>query len=102
VPLAILRNWLPPRFAGLDPDALATRGLYDLMGEHNGRPTVAKQRITAKAATPTQSRLLDIGHHTPLLGMQRTGFDAMGTAVELADNLYRADHYSIDVTVFSR
>jgi DNA-binding GntR family transcriptional regulator len=102
VPLALLRNWLPPRFADLTEEALAATSLYRLMGEHNGRPAVAKQRITAKAATPTQSRLLDIGHHTPLISMQRTAFDSAGTAVEFSDNLYRADHYAIDVTVFNR
>lgn len=102
IPLALLRNWLPPRFADLSADALADSSLYQLMGEYNGRPAVAKQRITAKAATPTQSRLLDIGHHTPLISMQRTAFDSAGAAVEFSDNLYRADHYAIDVTVFSR
>ncbi|WP_430782105.1 GntR family transcriptional regulator [Actinoplanes sp. G11-F43] len=102
MPLALLRNWLPPRFAGLNGDALATRSLYRLMGEWNGRPAVAKQRITAKAATPAQARLLDIGPHTPLISMQRTSFDSTGAAVEYSDHLYRADHYAIEVTVFNR
>ncbi|GGN63831.1 GntR family transcriptional regulator [Actinoplanes lobatus] len=101
-PLALLRNWLPPRFADLTADALATHGLYRMMAERNGRPAVARQRITAKAATPEQARLLDIGPHTPLISMQRTSFDSTGTAVEYADNLYRADHYAIEVTVFNR
>ncbi|GLY04539.1 GntR family transcriptional regulator [Actinoplanes sp. NBRC 101535] len=102
VPLALLRNWLPPRFADLNPDLLVTQSLYRLMGEWNGRPSVAKQRITAKAASPTQARLLEIGHHTPLISMQRTAFDPTGATVEFSDNLYRADHYAIEVTVFNR
>jgi DNA-binding GntR family transcriptional regulator len=102
IPLAVLRNWLPPRFADLTAEALTTRSLYRLMGEWNGRPAVAKQRITAKAATPVQARLLDIGQHTPLISMQRTSFDGTGAAVEYSDNLYRADHYAIEVTVFNR
>ena len=34
--------------------------------------------------------------------MQRTAFDAAGHAVEFADNVYRADLYAIEVTVFNR
>lgn len=102
VPLAVLRNWLPPRFADLDAEALATRSLYQLMGEWNGRPAVAKQRITAKSATPAQARLLDIRPHTPLISMQRTSFDGTGAAVEFSDNVYRGDHYAIEVTVLNR
>ena len=34
--------------------------------------------------------------------MQRTSFDSTGAAVEYSDNLYRADHYAIEVTVFNR
>lgn len=102
VPLAILSNWLPPRFADLSPEALAGESLYRLMAARNGRPAVAKQRITAKAATPSQARLLRIGSHTPLISMQRTAFDSAGNLVEFSDNFYRAEHYSIDVTVFAR
>lgn len=101
-PLAILRNWLPPRFAALTAADLTTHGLYHLLGDRNGRPAVATQRITARAATAAQARLLDIGHGAPLISMQRTSFDAGGSPVEFADNLYRADHYAIDVTVYHR
>lgn len=102
VPLAVLSNWLPPRFAGLTAEALAGQSLYRLMAAYNGRPAVAKQRITAKAATPAQARLLRIAGHTPLISMQRTAFDSAGTIVEFSDHVYRAEHYSIDVTVFAR
>ncbi|GAB7052430.1 GntR family transcriptional regulator [Catenuloplanes indicus] len=101
-PLAILRNWLPPRFGAVTAADLAAHGLYHLLGERGGRPAVATQRITARAATAAQARLLDIGHGAPLISMQRTAFDAAGSPVEFADNLYRADHYAIDVTVYTR
>ncbi|BCJ62277.1 GntR family transcriptional regulator [Micromonospora endophytica] len=102
LPLAILRNWLPARFDDITADDLAEQGLYRLLGERNGRPTIARQRITARPATSAQSRLLEIGHNAPLISMQRTAFDAEGRAVEYADNLYRADHYAIEVTVYNR
>ncbi|WP_033341730.1 GntR family transcriptional regulator [Catenuloplanes japonicus] len=101
-PLAILRNWLPPRFASLTAADLEHHGLYHLLATRGARPAVAKQRITARAATATQARLLDISPGAPLISMQRTAFDAAGSPIEYADHLYRADHYTIDVTVYSR
>ena len=101
-PLAILRNWLPARFGDITAADLGARGLYQLLGERNGRPAVAKQRITAQSATATEASLLGTKRSAPLISMQRTAFDATGLAVEFADNLYRADLYAIEVTVYNR
>jgi DNA-binding GntR family transcriptional regulator len=101
-PLAILRNWLPPRFNDITRADLETKGLYQLLSQRNGRPAVAKQRITAVPASAAEAKLLDVKPHAPLISMQRTAFDTAGHAVEFADNLYRADLYAIEVTVFNR
>jgi DNA-binding GntR family transcriptional regulator len=101
-PLAILRNWLPGRFNDITGPDLETHGLYHLLGQRNGRPAVAKQRITAVPAGSVEARLLGTKRNAPLISMQRTAFDAAGHAVEFADNLYRADLYAIEVTVFNR
>ncbi|HKT02176.1 MAG TPA: GntR family transcriptional regulator [Rugosimonospora sp.] len=101
-PLALMRNWLPPRFADISPEDLRTHGLYQLLGERHGRPAVARQRITARAAGATEARLLDTRRNAPLISMQRTAFDAAGHPVEFGDHLYRADLYAIEVTVFNR
>ncbi len=101
-PLAILRNWLPPRFNDITRADLESSGLYQLMAQRNGRPAVAKQRITAVPASTAEAKLLDVKPHAPLLSMQRTAFDTAGHAVEFADHLYRADLYAIEVTVFNR
>jgi DNA-binding GntR family transcriptional regulator len=101
-PLAILRNWLPGRFRDLTSADLETNGLYQLLGERNARPTVAKQRITAQPAGAAEARLLETKRNASLISMQRTAFDAAGQAVEFADNLYRADLYAIEVTVYTR
>ena len=100
-PLAILRNWLPPRFAGFTATELESTGLYQLLAQRHGRPAVAKQRITAVPDGATEARLLGVKRNAPLISMQRTAFDASGQAVEFADNLYRADAYAIEVTVFN-
>jgi DNA-binding GntR family transcriptional regulator len=101
-PLAILRNWLPARFADITLADLEAHGLYQLLAQRNGRPSVAKQRITAVPASAAEAKLLDVKPHAPLISMQRTAFDSAGHAVEFADNLYRADLYAIEVTVFNR
>lgn len=101
-PLAILRNWLPRRFADITAADLEAHGLYELLGHRNARPAVAKQRITAQPATAAQAKLLGTKSRAPLISMQRTAFDGAGHAVEFADNLYRADLYAIEVTVYNR
>jgi DNA-binding GntR family transcriptional regulator len=101
-PLAIMHNWLPPRFADITAEDLRTHGLYQLLGQRNARPAVAKQRITAQPAGTAEARLLDTKRNAPLISMQRTAFDSSGHAVEFADHLYRADLYAIEVTVFNR
>lgn len=101
-PLAILRNWLPARFNDITPADLETAGLYELLGRRNGRPAVARQRITALPAGAPEAKLLGVKRNAPLINMQRTAFDAAGHAVEFADNLYRADNYAIEVTVYNR
>jgi DNA-binding GntR family transcriptional regulator len=101
-PLAILRNWLPARFNDITAAELETNGLYQLMAVRNGRPAVAKQRITAVPAGTAEARLLGTKRNAPLISMQRTAFDTAGHAVEFADNLYRADLYAIEVTVSNR
>jgi DNA-binding GntR family transcriptional regulator len=101
-PLAILRNWLPARLNDITAEDLETHGLYQLLTERNAQPAVARQRITAQPAGAAEAKLLGIKPNAPLISMVRTAFDKAGQAVEFADNLYRADVYAIEVTVFNR
>jgi DNA-binding GntR family transcriptional regulator len=101
-PLAIMHNWLSPRFKDITAADLEARGLYQLLGERNGRPEVAKQRITAQPASAAAARLLGIKAHAPLIHMQRTALDSAGVVMEFAEHVYRADKYAIEVTVYSR
>jgi DNA-binding GntR family transcriptional regulator len=75
-PLAVLHNWLP---LGL-----------------------ANQRIGARAATQTEAKLLDERRGAPLLTMIRTTYDDQGRAVEHGSHVYRASHYSLEVTLIER
>ena len=63
---------------------------------------VANQRIGAKAASAAEARLLGERRGAPLLTMVRTAYDDQGKAVEHGSHVYRASHYSLEVTLIER
>ncbi|MEW9528168.1 GntR family transcriptional regulator [Microbispora sp. NPDC049125] len=101
-PLALLHNWLPPGPAALTAESLEERGLYELLRAAGVRMRVANQRIGAKAATPAEARLLGERRGAPLITMARTTYDDQGRAVEHGSHVYRASHYSLEVTLIER
>lgn len=101
-PLALLHNWLPAGPAHLSAEALEQRGLYELLRATGIRMRVANQRIGARAATPAEAGLLEERRSCPLLTMVRTTYDDQGRAVEHGSHVYRASHYSLEVTLVER
>ncbi|GIH80512.1 GntR family transcriptional regulator [Planobispora longispora] len=101
-PLALLHNWLPSGLAPLTAETLSERGLYELLRSAGVRMRVANQRIGARAATAVEARLLDERRGAPLLTMVRTAYDDQGRAVEHGSHIYRASHYSLEVTLIER
>ncbi|MET8050910.1 GntR family transcriptional regulator [Streptosporangium sp. NPDC005286] len=101
-PLALLHNWLPLGLTPLSAEALEERGLYELLRSAGVRMRVANQRISARAATPAEARLLNERRACPLLTMVRTTYDDQGRAVEHGSHVYRASHYSLEVTLVER
>ncbi|MEU6413511.1 MULTISPECIES: GntR family transcriptional regulator [Microbispora] len=101
-PLALLHNWLPVGLAPLTAESLMERGLYEMLRQTGIRMRVAHQRIGARAATPAEARLLEERRGCPLLTMVRTTYDDQGRAVEHGSHVYRASHYSLEVTLVER
>ena len=101
-PLAILRNWLPPRSAGVTREQLEAQGLYPLLKARGVRAVVAHQEIGARTPTAFERRHLGLKPSEPVLTMTRSAFDAVGVAVEYGDHSYRARDYTIDVTIDER
>jgi DNA-binding GntR family transcriptional regulator len=101
-PLAILRNWLPPRAAAITREQLEEQGLYALLRARGIRPVVAHQEIAARMPTAAERRNLGLKAAEPVLTMTRSAFDANGVAVEYGDHCYRAQDYRIDVTIDER
>ncbi|MFI6503009.1 GntR family transcriptional regulator [Nonomuraea typhae] len=101
-PLAVLHNWLPLGLAPLKAAELEKRGLYELLRGAGVRMRVANQRIGARAASPSEAKLLGERRGAPLLTMVRTTYDDQGRAVEYGSHVYRASHYSLEVTLIER
>lgn len=102
LPLAIMRNWLPPSCDDLTVAQLVNDGLYSLLRARGIRPVVARQRIGARNPTASERRTLKMPRNEPLVTMTRSAYDADGEAVEFGDHCYRADQYSVEVMVSER
>ncbi len=101
-PLAILQNWLPPRYSDISVEELERDGLYALLRARGGKPVVAHQRIGARTPTASERRHLGLRPSQPVLTMSRTAFDAVGDPVEYGDHCYHAEDYSIEVMLDER
>lgn len=102
-PLAVLDNWLPTEVASeFTTEELQTGGLYELFRAQGVNLRIASQRIGARAASATEAELLEIREGDPLLTTERTTYDDYGRAIEYANHVYRADTYSMEVTVVGR
>lgn len=101
VPLALMRNWLPPT-TDLTHDELESAGLYAALRRRGIQPVVARQRIGARMPTTAERRHLGIVGSKPVLTMTRMAFNADGLAVEFGDHSYRASDYTIDLMVDER
>jgi GntR family transcriptional regulator len=87
-------------FPGLLEEPL-DQSLYGLLGERYGRhPTHAREVLDPVAADRRVARLLRIGVGTPVLLVERTAFDAEGTPVEYARDLFVGDRTRVVVWSF--
>lgn len=102
VPVAVLENWLPEQFLDITEDDLRAMGLYELLRARGIAIRVAKQKIGARTATPTEAELLDIDRGAALLTMERAAFDNSGVGIEFGSHYYRPDLYSFEVTLVEK
>jgi len=101
-PFALMRNYLPVDVVDLRGADLTALGLYELLRHGGVHLRVANQRIGARRAEAREARLLAERRGAPLVTMTRTAFDDAGRAVEHGDHLYRADRYTVELTLVDR
>lgn len=100
LPLAIVTNWLLPDVADdLTHELLIDNGLYAILRERGVRPHYARQRLGAKAATADEAEQLGIAVGAPLVTLHRVMQDDTGRVIEVADTVYDAAHYSVEMSV---
>ena len=95
-PLALQLAHLPPRYASLPEETLASGSLYGALAEHFGLiARRARQTVSARQATPRERELLGLPRGVPVLALERTTFGADGRPFEFVRSAYRGDKYQL-------
>jgi DNA-binding GntR family transcriptional regulator len=100
-PIAIMENHLVEAPLVLR-DELESRGLYEMLRERGTTMRVARQFVSARAATKDEARLLDVPAGSPILTLERTAYDQSGRVVEIGHTHYRPDRYTIEFTLVEK
>ena len=95
VPLAILTNYLPARFAITQVDVEDGKSLYGHLRALGVNLKIAHQRISARLMSDEEAALLSSAPPAACLTVERTAYDDVGQFVELGRHVYQAAHYSI-------
>ena len=91
MPMAIEHSTIAA-FALAGPDAVTT-SLYTALEATGHRPTRALQRLRAVLFNAEQAEMLGIEPGSPGLFIERRGFLADGSAIEMTQSWYRGDTY---------
>jgi DNA-binding GntR family transcriptional regulator len=98
MPLAILVNHLPA-WLGLSADDLADTPLYALLRARGLNLRVAHQTVSARLMTADEAELLTERRPAACLTALRVVYDDTGRLIEIGRHVYRASHYSLDVSL---
>ncbi|MDT0158129.1 GntR family transcriptional regulator [Microbacterium sp. ARD32] len=102
IPVAVMENYLPEPLSDISRELLEEQGLYGILRSRGVTIRVATQRIGARSEHGDEAGLLDVPPGSPLLTMQRTAYDAAGSAVEFGVHCYRPDMYSFQTTLVAK
>jgi GntR family transcriptional regulator len=93
MPIAIEKAIVPVQCI-IDPDEPFEGSLYQKMSLTRNQPVRAMQKIQARLPEGDEANLLEIKPETPILRLERIGYNALGRVVELTHSAYRGDRYS--------
>lgn len=97
-PLAILTNHLPEWTAVTEED-LSDTGLYAALRARGITLKVAHQSVGARLMTADEAELLGESEPAACLTALRVVYDDTGRLVEIGQHVYRASHYSLEVSL---
>jgi DNA-binding GntR family transcriptional regulator len=90
-PVAVMRNWIAPRFADLTSQELIDNSLYRALRIRGAMPALGHQVMGARMPTTAERRHLQLRGTAPVLTVRRAVFEPMDEAVELGDHAFRSD-----------
>jgi len=93
VPMVLERSYFPShRCPGLEQYDLENRSIYHLLvSEYGISFSFMRQSLEPVAADETEARVLQVPFGSPLMLVERVTFDAHGTPIEYAKDIYRGD-----------
>lgn len=100
-PIALMENHLLEAPA-VYREELEHRGLYEILRERGTTMRVARQFVSARAASGEEATLLDVASGSPVLTLERTAYDQSGQVVEIGHTQYRPDRYTIEFTLVEK
>ncbi len=97
-PVMIERTIFPPTIGPMLEQAdLATRSVYAELEDRGVIVATARHRISAVAAGPSDAALLNIPRGSPLLRVERHGFDRNHAPIEWSIDTYRGDRADFEI-----
>jgi GntR family transcriptional regulator len=92
VPLVLETSFFPARLVpGLLDHDLEQNSIYRLMERYDARPSRAIQSLEPVPARAEEAAAVEVAEGTPVMLVERTGWDGRGRAVEYAKDIYRGD-----------
>ncbi|MGI9254892.1 MAG: UTRA domain-containing protein, partial [Thermomicrobiales bacterium] len=76
---------------------LSSHSVYATLAEKGVIPASARHSITAIAANPTDAALLEMSRGSPLLRVERYGFDHERQLIEWSIDTYRGDRADFEI-----
>ena len=84
---------------GIESHDYASESLYQVMRALGAYPSRADYDVQASVTNAARSRLLRVGHGSPVLLIHATTFDRDGRALELSDGAFLGDRYRFTASV---
>jgi GntR family transcriptional regulator len=98
-PMAIERVVMTPDLAAVLDEDLATGSLHAVFERLGRVPTRAQARVSARAASDIERRLLGLDPHGVVLSELRTIDDQDGRPIEHTETLYAAERYAFEAVL---
>jgi GntR family transcriptional regulator len=100
IPLSLQTAYLPVHLCPRLEDNDLTESLYRLLEIRYGlRLWTGQETLRARAAGPSEARLLQVRPGTPVMVSQRVSYASTGIPVEYLEAIWRGDRYDFTVTL---